>query len=310
MPQHEQPEHRPRRTGAEESDGDGNARSEESVTPAVDVPTSDHDAPRFRDHACELRAENERLERLVRTFGHDLRGQLMLASGHLELAREEADASDHLDAIDRAHDRIEALVEDVSALVANGSVVGEREPVVLERLVEDCWASVETAGAMVVVDADRAVRADASRLSQVFENLFRNSVEHGSTGSRTGSDDAVEHGTTSHDSYTRRDSVEHGSTGSRTGFDSARTADLTVTVGLLPEGMGFFVEDDGPGIPKERRESVFEAGVSTGEGGTGLGLAIVRDVVDAHGWDVEVTEGSDGGARFEITGVELRSPDV
>lgn len=276
MPQREQPEHRRRRTGADEYEGDGSAGAEEPVIP-VDTPTSDHDAPRFRDHACELRAENERLERLLRTFSHDLRGQLMVASGHLELARAETDPTDHLDAIERAHDRIEALLADVSTLATDGSVVGEREPVGLERLVEDCWTSVETAGATLVVDADATVRADASRLSQVFENLFRNSVEHGSTGNRTAS-------------------------------DGAGTVDLTVTVGLLPRGMGFFVEDDGPGIPEERRESVFEAGVSTGECGTGLGLAIVRDVVDAHGWEVEVTEGSDGGARFEITGVELLSP--
>ncbi|WP_231753911.1 HAMP domain-containing sensor histidine kinase [Natronomonas sp. CBA1123] len=280
MPHHEQPDHRPRRTGAEESGDDESARAEGPVTrPAGPTSDDDHDAPTFEDSACDLRAENRRLERLVRTFGHDLRGQLMVASGHLELAREETDATDHLDAIDRAHDRIEALVEDVSALVDDGGVVGEREPLVLERLVEDCWAAVETTGATVVVDADRAVRADASRLSQVFENLFRNAVEHGAPSSRTLTDDA-------------------------------ETTALTVTVGLLPNETGVFVEDDGPGIPAERREDVFEAGVSTDEGGTGLGLAIVRDVVGAHGWDIEVTEGSDGGARFEITGVELRPPDA
>jgi K+-sensing histidine kinase KdpD len=36
---------------------------------------------------------------------------------------------------------------------------------------------------------------------------------------------------------------------------------------------------------------------------TGFGLAIVEQVVDAHGWELRVTEGADGGARFEITGV-------
>jgi len=44
----------------------------------------------------------------------------------------------------------------------------------------------------------------------------------------------------------------------------------------------------------------------TAEGGTGFGLAIVREIVDAHGWEIAVTETADGGARFEITGVEIQ----
>jgi signal transduction histidine kinase len=49
---------------------------------------------------------------------------------------------------------------------------------------------------------------------------------------------------------------------------------------------------------------VFETGFSTAEDGTGFGLAIVGEIADAHGWSVSVTEGHEGGARFEITGVE------
>lgn len=78
--------------------------------------------------------------------------------------------------------------------------------------------------------------------------------------------------------------------------------DVTVTVGDLEDG--FFVEDDGPGIPPDVREQVFESGYSTHERGTGYGLPIVERVADAHGWEVRISEGADGGARFEITGVE------
>jgi CheY-like chemotaxis protein len=63
------------------------------------------------------------------------------------------------------------------------------------------------------------------------------------------------------------------------------------------------VASDGPGIPPDRRGRVFEFGHSAKDGGTGLGLSIVRKVADAHGWDVRVTDGSDGGARFEASGV-------
>lgn len=78
--------------------------------------------------------------------------------------------------------------------------------------------------------------------------------------------------------------------------------DVTVTVGDLPTG--FYIEDDGPGIALGERESVFEEGHSENSAGTGLGLAVVQAVADGHGWDVEITGGNDGGARFEITGVE------
>jgi PAS domain S-box-containing protein len=75
--------------------------------------------------------------------------------------------------------------------------------------------------------------------------------------------------------------------------------DVTVTVGRLDEG-GFYVADDGPGIPPDRREEVFERGVTTVDGGTGFGLAIVRSIAEAHGWSVSATESESGGARFEI----------
>ena len=77
--------------------------------------------------------------------------------------------------------------------------------------------------------------------------------------------------------------------------------EVTVTVGDLPDG--FYLEDDGPGIPPEDREHVFQAGVTKSEEGTGFGLAIVKQIAEAHGWTVAVTEGAAGGARFEFTGV-------
>jgi PAS domain S-box-containing protein len=82
--------------------------------------------------------------------------------------------------------------------------------------------------------------------------------------------------------------------------------ETTVRVGTLADG--FYVEDTGPGIPKDDREKVFESGYSTFQDGTGLGLSIVGEIVDAHGWDIRVTEADTGGARFQITGIEM-SPE-
>ena len=82
--------------------------------------------------------------------------------------------------------------------------------------------------------------------------------------------------------------------------------EVELRVGAL-EG-GFYVEDDGPGIASESRNEVFEYGY-TSESGTGIGLAVVRDIVEAHGWTISVTDGEAGGARFEIRGVESGSAD-
>ncbi|MFB6156635.1 MAG: PAS domain-containing sensor histidine kinase [Haloferacaceae archaeon] len=218
-------------------------------------------AERLRRNERELERENERLEEFASVVSHDLRNPLNVAKGHLELLEMECD-SDHVAPVGRALDRMEELIEDVLALAREGRSVDDVEPVDLSTVVAAARvnALADDEATVRVVD-DATVYADESRLTQVFENLLRNAVEHGA-----GDDGTV-----------------------------------TVTVGTLPDG--FYVEDDGPGIPPERRDRVLEPGYSTGDEGTGFGLSIVRDVVEAHGWDLTVTEGTDGGARFEVTGV-------
>lgn len=77
--------------------------------------------------------------------------------------------------------------------------------------------------------------------------------------------------------------------------------ECTVTVGSLPDG--FYVADDGPGLPAEVRERVTDADFGTR--GVGLGLSIVRAVADAHGATLRVTDGPSGGARFEFRDLDL-----
>jgi signal transduction histidine kinase len=74
----------------------------------------------------------------------------------------------------------------------------------------------------------------------------------------------------------------------------------SVSVSVGPTDGGFFVADDGPGIPPDEREQVFEAGYTDHESGTGFGLPIVRRIADAHGWSVDIEESDSGGARFEF----------
>jgi len=234
----------------------------------------------LRQRETELERENERLDEFASLVSHDLRNPLNVANGHLELASEACD-SPHIDSTKQAIGRMETLIDDVLTLAREGRTVDEVEPIDLSTVVERCWANVETATAERRLVDDLTIMADESRLAQVFENLFRNAIEHGSTSSRSTTDD--------------RGTVDDT---------------LTVTVGAIegPDGdtRGVYVEDDGTGIPPAERDRVFEAGYSTEDEGTGFGLRIVRDIVEAHGWEIDCTTGEAGGARFEITGVDVR----
>jgi signal transduction histidine kinase len=241
----------------------------------------------------ELERQNERLDHFASVISHDLRNPLTVATGRLELLQEEHE-SEHIEAVTTAIDRMDTLIDELLTLARQDKSIDDTEPVSLASVADRCWTMITAPEATLAVEDDPTVIADASRLQQLLENLFRNSVEHGSTGSRTGSDDSVEHGSTSN-RLQADDSVEHGGDG------------LTVTVGALPDGSGFYVEDDGRGLPEDDVDRLFDPGESTSADGTGLGLAIVDGIVDAHGWEISATESDAGGARFEITGVETET---
>lgn len=57
--------------------------------------------------------------------------------------------------------------------------------------------------------------------------------------------------------------------------------------------------------PEAERDAIFDPGISASEDGSGRALTIVQQVAEAHDWDVDVSTGADGGARFEIVGVDL-----
>jgi signal transduction histidine kinase len=227
----------------------------------------------------ELVRQNERLEKFASIVSHDLRNPIAIASGYLDLARDDCE-SPYLEEVDDAIDRMEALTDDLLALARQGKVVDEAEPVALTEVATGAWEAIETTGGTFDCRTNREVLADASRLGQLFENLFRNSVEHGSTSNRsaTRSDDSVEHG-----------------------------GDVTVTVG--DTNQGFYVADDGPGIDPADRSDVFEYGHTTSADGTGFGLAIVREIATAHGWTVDITDSESGGVRFVFEDVEFPLDD-
>jgi len=208
-----------------------------------------------------LQRQRDRLDEFASVVSHDLRNPLNVATGHLELASEDCD-SEHLETVADAHDRMAALVETLLDVAKGEMTSVDADPVSLSRFATECWAAVDGTAASLEVATDGVVVADATRLRQLLENLFRNSIEHAGP-------------------------------------------DVTVTVGDLDDG--FYVEDDGPGIPAPERAAVFDAGYSGGDDGTGFGLSIVAQVAEDHGWDVAVTDGDAGGVRFAFTDVETRA---
>ncbi|WP_324759829.1 sensor histidine kinase [Haloarcula montana] len=206
-------------------------------------------------HKQALATQNERLEEFTGIVSHDLRNPLQVVDGKIELARQTGDLS-HLDDASDAVDRMETMLEELLHLAREGQTIDEKAEVDLESACRAAWGVVGTETATLVVETDTTVVADGTRLRQVFENLFRNAVEHGGE-------------------------------------------DVTVTVGSFDGG--FYVADDGPGIPEGARGDIFELGVTSESDGTGFGLAIVERIVEAHGWTIDYTDSEDGGARFEVT---------
>ncbi|MFC7228486.1 PAS domain-containing protein [Salinirubellus salinus] len=221
-----------------------------------------------------LRQQNERLDDFVDLVAHDLRNPLSVATAFTDIAIED-DSVDDLDRVQAALGRMEDLLEDVLTAAHAGQSLTETAPIDVAGLARSAWENVDTSDAELHVEEGIGqVQGEYGRLLRLFENLVRNAVEHGAT---------------SPDASASRDAVEHGGGG------------VTVTVGPLADAVGFYVADDGVGIPPSERDRVFERGYSTNREGTGFGLAIVADVVAVHGWTVEVAESADGGARFEIT---------
>jgi PAS domain S-box-containing protein len=137
-----------------------------------------HEITERKRRELELRAKNERLERFASMVSHDLRNPLSVADGYLELAREEAD-SDHLETAARALDRMETLISELLVLAREGQEVTETKSVSLDKLVLSSWNNIDQQNASLRIDTNVQIKADRIRLGQVFENLFRNAVEHG-----------------------------------------------------------------------------------------------------------------------------------
>ncbi len=222
----------------------------------------------------ERTEREQRLSEFASLVSHDLRNPLDVALGRARMLPEVADVDEeieeHLQEIHNSLKHMEHLIEDVLTLTRQRDDDVDVNPVSLADVARDAWSHVQTDDASLSVAGEQRILADRGRLLRLLENLFRNAVEHAGPGV------AVEAGLTDLDS-------------------TAGTATV-------------YVADDGPGIPHDTRERIFDEGFSTDQDGTGLGLSIVHEVARAHDWSATVTESASSGARFEFEGVTLYNP--
>ncbi|WP_255169027.1 PAS domain S-box protein [Natrononativus amylolyticus] len=218
----------------------------------------------------QLERQNNRLESFASMLAHELRNPLSIGKIYLPAATDgdRAAASE----VETALDRIEKTIEMLLVLTRGTELAVDPQPVSLGETAADVWSGLDEPVGSLRIESDPVIDVEPTHLTHLLENLFRNSVEHGSSDDRDGSrpDDA---------------------------------GSVTVRVGALEDG--FYVEDTGPGIPADRRERVFEAGYTTGATGLGLGLTFIAQLAETYGWECAITDADDGGARFEFTGVTL-----
>ena len=239
------------------------------------VVVNSRDVTERREHERDLERTNKRLDEFASVVSHDLRNPLNVSEGYLELLAERVD-DDTLDVVREQNRRMRSIIDDALTLAREGATIEETTSVSLASTARLGWANVDTAGGSLTIDGDRIVESDRNRLLRIFENLFRNSIEHGTDADTT-----------------RPSENAHGG------------SDVSIHVG--PTECGFYVADDGPGIPSEKRDRVFESGYSSSVEGTGFGLAIVDEIAAAHGWSVAITDDVDApvdGAcfAFDLTG--------
>lgn len=229
------------------------------------------EAERARQRSREVERERESLEAFAEVVAHELQNPLHVAQGHLELLREERD-SPHIDTVAEAQRRMSEVVEDALTLARINEAVDPTDRVELAAVAGVAWEAVDPGDATLEVAETRTLRADRDHLQDLFAELFRNAVEHGTSGDRTVPGATAEH---------------------------AGSA-VVVEVGVLADGAGFYVADDGAGIPDADREKVLTPGYAGPAENTGLGLGFVERIARSHGWEVDVVESATGGARFEF----------
>ncbi len=221
-----------------------------------------------RGSTAQLDTKRDHVEEFVGIISHELRAPVQKANSGLDLIESDCD-SKYIDEVRETLGRMENLLDELISIVKYGDTLEETTAIELETIVDETWPNATNATLSIDSSLPR-IEAEESRLRQIFENLFRNANEEisGEAHIRIGCIDDTGH------------------------TESAETTAI-------------YVSDNGPGVPPEKREKVFEYGYTESETGTGLGLAIVDRIVASFGWEIALTDSQEGGARFEIRNITL-----
>ena len=223
----------------------------------------------MRSMTTSLKARDEEMQMMLAGIAHEVRNPL----GGIELfgglLREDLEAGDprrkHVDKILRELGVLAKVVNDFLDFARKRPP--ERRPLELCDLLSDTLALVERdaaeKGVRVVLEAPRQLSAelDPEAMKRAILNLVRNAVQAAPKG----------------------------------------TGQVRVVAGEAAGGrIRVAVEDNGPGIPEEKKEEIWKPFFTTKQKGTGLGLALSRKTILAHGGTLTVEDGATGGARFVI----------
>ena len=225
--------------------------------------------------ADRRRAQEEKLAAIGTATArilHQVKNPLQTIVLHADLLRDErmlADGGERREVADALIDesqRVVAMLEELSVYASGAQRALERRPLALDELVRQvAGAEGREKSGEVAVEATRLapamVAGDAYYLRQALDNLVRNAREA-----------------------------------------MAGRPDARLTISLEREGMNAVVRvmDNGPGIPENLLDGIFQPFVSTKGKGMGLGLAICREIVEAHQGRLEVESAPDVGTTFRI----------
>jgi len=155
-----------------------------SVSPVTDRPAQArvvllHDITAQKQTERKLRLQNERLDRFADIVSHDLRNPLHIADGYLDLAKETGD-EENFQKVRDAHRRMDTMIEELRTMARAENIVDDKQTLELKALAVDAWQTAQTDGATLEMDIDEdvVVEGTGELLRNVFENLFRNAVDH------------------------------------------------------------------------------------------------------------------------------------
>lgn len=223
-----------------------------------------------KEAAAEATRKNEQLALLNRIIRHDIANDMTVARGNLDLLAEDvpADGKEHLERVRSATDHVLEITESVGTVLEvleDESHTGEGTTVRLDAVLREQVDAIDSMfdDAEVVLDGDLPeVSVLASPLlASALANIIENAIEHNDT-------------------------------------DHPR---IEVSVEVAEAVATVRIADDGPGIPEEQKEAVFDLGESGSATGSGMGLFIAATLVEAFGGSIEIGDNEPRGSVFRVT---------